>query len=230
MADNDTTTGATLGAGAMPGQAGQQQPTTPPPAGATPPAGTTTTPEAEPPATGEDALGDAGKKALDAERDAREQAEKRAKAAEQELEKLRKAGQTEQEKALEAARDEARTEADSRWTGIVRRAQVERALIAAGISQSELALAAAAPDFDSLALSEEGRLEDLTKAVDTFKASHPALFAQAAPRNGSFDTGLGGGRPAGARTYSREELRDPTFYAEHKDDILKAQNEGRITS
>jgi hypothetical protein len=46
---------------------------------------------------------------------------------------------------------------------------------------------------------------------------------------GSFDTGLGGGRQSAPRTYTRAELRDPAFYAANRDDILRAQVEGRIT-
>lgn len=58
-----------------------------------------------------DQLGDAGKRALAAERKARADAEKRAKAAEAELDKARKAQMTDQEKAVEAAKAEGRREA-----------------------------------------------------------------------------------------------------------------------
>lgn len=229
MPSDDTTTGATPGAGATPAQAGPTDPTTPPPVGATPQAGTTATAAAPTPATGEEALGDAGKRILAEARRAAKDAEDRAKTAEQERDALKAATLSDQEKAIEAARKEGRDEATTTWLGHVRRSSVRQALTAAGISQSELDLAASAPEFGALKVSEDGDVEDLAKAVDAFKASHPTLFVTAGPRNGSFDTGLGGGRPAGTRTYTREELRDPKFFAANKDDILKAQAEGRIT-
>ena len=83
----DTTpAGATLAAaGATPAQ-------TPPTDPAPPATGAPPTPPAD------DTLGDAGKRALDAERDARREAEKRAKAAEVELKKLQDAGLSDQER------------------------------------------------------------------------------------------------------------------------------------
>ena len=82
--------------------------------GATPPAsstdgdgttdaGTTTTPP-------EGDLGDAGKKALDAERDARKQAEKAARDANRQLEELRRQNMSDNEKALDIAKEEGRAE------------------------------------------------------------------------------------------------------------------------
>jgi hypothetical protein len=225
----DTTTGATPGAGATPAQAGQQEPTTQPPAGATPQAGTTATAAATSPATGDEALGDAGKRILaEARREAKE-ATDRAKAAEAERDALKAATLTDQEKAIAAARKEAIAEADAKWLGHVRRVTVRQALTAAGISQSELDLAANAPEFGALKVSDEGVVEDIGKTVDAFKASHPSLFASTGARTGSGDLGFGGGHPAGQPTYTREQLRDPAFFAANRADILKAQNEGRIS-
>jgi hypothetical protein len=181
MSPDDTTTGATPGAGATPAQAGPSEPTTPPPVGATPGTGTTATAAAEPPATGEEALGDAGKRILAEARRAAKDAEDRAKAAEQERDALRAATQTDHEKAIEAARKEASSEAEARWQGHVRRSSVRQALTAAGISHSELDLAANAPEFGALTVSDTGDVEDLAKTVDAFKAHHPALFATTAP-------------------------------------------------
>lgn len=82
-------------------------------------------------------LGEAGKKALDAEREARKTAEarardfeadaKRAKSLESELAKLREGQLSEQEKAIKAARDEASAEADKRWSDRIVRAEVRAA-------------------------------------------------------------------------------------------------------
>lgn len=177
MSTNDTTTGATPGAGATPEQAGPTEPTTQPPTGATPPAGTTATAAATSPATGdESALGDAGKQILAEARRQAKDAEARAKAAEQERDALKAATLTEQEKAIEAARKEAAAEAEGKWQGHVRRSSVRQALTAAGITQGELDLAANAPEFTALAVNETGDVKDLAKAVDDFKKLHPTLF------------------------------------------------------
>lgn len=180
MTLDDTTTGATPGTGATPAQAGQQEPTTPA-TGATPAASITATAAAQPPATGEEALGDAGKRILAEARRAAKEAEDRAKAAEQERDALRTATLTDQEKAIEAARKEASTEAEGRWQGHVRRSSVRQALTAAGISQSELDLAANAPEFGALKVSEQGDVEGLAKTVSDFQAQHPSLFATTPP-------------------------------------------------
>ncbi len=65
---------------------------------------------ATPPPDG-DGLGDAGKRALEAERTARKEAEKQAKAAQRELEQLRQAQMSESEKAVAEAVARGRTEA-----------------------------------------------------------------------------------------------------------------------
>lgn len=65
------------------------------------------TPPNDPPAE----LGDAGKKALDAERDARKAAEKVARETQKELDALRQASMSEQEKAVAVAKTEGRAEA-----------------------------------------------------------------------------------------------------------------------
>lgn len=89
------------------------------------------------------------------------------------------------------------------------------------------------PD-DALRLLDHSQLDYDDDGTPTNVAEQLAAMAKTKPYllthrpAGSFDTGLGGGRPAGARTYTREELRDPTFFAEHKDDIVRAQREGRI--
>jgi hypothetical protein len=77
-----------------------------------------------------DALGDAGKQAIDRMKAERNAERKRAAAAEAELEKLRNAGQTEQEKAVAAARKEGETEATKRANDRLVRAEAKA--IAAG--------------------------------------------------------------------------------------------------
>lgn len=68
------------------------------------------TPDPAPAATADPELGDAGKKALEAEREARKTAEKRARDASKELETLRRESMSETEKAIDEARSIARAE------------------------------------------------------------------------------------------------------------------------
>lgn len=173
---------------------------------------------------GDDALGEAGKRALQAEREARKVAEDARKAAERELEALRAASQTDQEKALAAARKEGATEATQKAERKVRQAEVRRALAAAGCSDVELA--AIAPDFASLPVTEDGDIEGLPKAIEAFKSAHGSLFG--ARSVGSPDAGTGG-HATPAREFTREQLRDPKFYQEHAAEIEQAMLAGRIT-
>lgn len=65
---------------------------------------------------------------------------------------------------------------------------------------------------------------------EEFEKSAEAALAwrgkKAAAAVGGADLGTGGSAPA--RTYTREQLRDPAFYQANKTDILAAQREGRI--
>lgn len=173
---------------------------------------------------GDDALGEAGKRALQAEREARKAAEDARKAAERELETLRAATQTDQEKALAAARKEGATEATQKAEAKVRRSEVRRALASAGCSDVELA--AIAPDFASLAVTDDGEVDGLAKAIEAFKGAHGSLFGTRSV--GSPDAGTGG-RSAAAATFTRQQIRDPQFYAAHKSEIEAAAKAGRIT-
>jgi len=183
MTDQMSQAGATPAAGgATPPAPGQ-----PAPGGATPPQGTDgPAGGATPPAAGSngatstsypDGLGDAGKRALDAERAAAEAAEARARKAEEELDKLRKASQTEAEKALEQAKREGWTQA----ADLVRRSEVRRALTAAGCRFVDLA--AKADEFAGLEVTEQGAVKDLDKAIERFRNANPDAFGA-------------GGRPA----------------------------------
>lgn len=68
-------------------------------------------PKDDAPATGEDALGDAGKKALDAMKAERNEATKRAKQLERELAQVRQASMTDAEKAVAEAEARGRSQA-----------------------------------------------------------------------------------------------------------------------
>lgn len=198
--------------------------------GATPGQSDQPAPAAVPaPATGDqDGLGDAGKRAIEAERKAAREALKRAEAAEKELETLRTGQLSEHEKAIAAARKEATDEATGRAHAMVRRAEVRRALASAGVTPDSLDLAAGAPEFAALAVDDDGQITDLEKSVTSFRTAHPSLFALVRGTAGNFDGGPSGGRAA-LPTFTRAQLSDATFYRAHRDEILAAQREGRIT-
>ena len=164
MPENDPTTGATPGTGATPVQAGP----------------VITAPAEPKPATGEDDLGEAGKKVLRELRSAERDAQRRAEAAERELADLRSATATDQEKALAQARREAAAEERAKFETKLRRAEVRSALRSAGLANDAVVELAMKSDlFAALKVDDEGRVIDLDKAVAQLKKDAPELFASA---------------------------------------------------
>jgi hypothetical protein len=162
----DTTTGAMPGPGATPVQAGPE----------------TTAPAEPKPATGEDDLGEAGKKVLRELRSTERDAQRRAEAAEKELADLRSATATDQEKALAQAKREAAAEERGKFETKLRRSEVRSALRSAGLANDALVeLAMKSDHFAALAVDDEGRVTDLDKAVAALKKDAPELFATASP-------------------------------------------------
>lgn len=209
MADQTTTAGATP---VVPdATSGQSAPAQSAPADAT---------------STDEPLGDAGKGALQAERKAAREATKRAEAAERELEALRTANQSDQEKAIAAARKEGAAEAKAQADARVRRSEVRRVLATAGCVDVDIA--AMAGDFSDLAVTEDGDVEGLDKAVAEFQKAHPTLFGSKRP-TGSADAGSTTSAGAPQTTFTRAQLRDPAFYQANKDAIHAAQAAGRIT-
>lgn len=174
--------------------------------------------DAAQPATGDaDGLGDAGKKALDAERKSARDALKRAETAEKELEKLRTASLSEHEKAIAEAKAAGASEATEVANARVRKAEVRRALTASGIQATELELAALSPDFGGLTVGEDGEIDGLEAAVTSFKAAHPSLFGKPAPV-GSADGGV-----RGKSTLTLEQVRKftPAEHAARRDEVME---------
>lgn len=160
----DTTTGATPGTDATSVQAGPA----------------TTAPAEPKPATGEDDLGEAGKKVLRESRSAARDATARAEAAEKELVDLRAATQTDQEKALAQAKREASAEERAKFETKLRRSEVRSALRSAGLANDALVeLAMKSDHFAALVVDDEGRVTDLDKAVAQLKKDAPEMFATA---------------------------------------------------
>jgi len=215
MADTPPAGATPVVPGATPGQ------TPPPPSG---------TPAAPPPATDDAAaLGDAGKRALDAMKAERDAATRAAKAAEKELEALKLAGATDAEKAIAKAKADGAAEVTSRFHEQIRRSEVKVALTALGINPTELDLASRAAEFADLEVDDGGTVKDLDKRAAAFKTAHPGLFGARRP-SGSADQGAGGSADQGGKpTFTRAQLRDQKFFKDHQAEILEAAKEGRVT-
>lgn len=189
----------------------------------TDPAGDPPAPEpvADPPATGEDALPDPVKEVLRKERENTRNAEKRAKAAERERDELRTAQMSETERAIAEAEAKGRESALSE-VGRDLAVATFRAEAAGKIANVDNIVDLI--DVSSL-VGEDGRPDKdaISAAVEKFAALAPAR-----PGFGPVDAGARGGeKPA---KYTRSQLKDPKFFRENRDDILRAQREGRITS
>jgi hypothetical protein len=209
--------------------------TEPESAGATPAAAAATAAQSTPdepaaePATGaEAALGDAGKRALDAMRAERRAAEDRAKRAEAELEQLRAASLSEHDKAIAQARKEATAETERTWSARLRSAEVARALQAAGATPDALDLAVLDPSFAALAIDDEGPVDGLDAAVAAFRKARPSLFAAARPAAGNFDGGAGGA--PSPQSWSRDQIgaMSQAEFERNEAEIMRAMREGRI--
>lgn len=196
MDDNDQSAGATPAAGGA--TPPQTQPASPAPT--TPPAPPT------PPATGDgDGMGDAGQRALAAERAAVKAEKKRADDAVKALEALQLASASDAEKAIAQAKKDGAAEITAKWSAQIRRSEVKAALTAAGINASILDLAVNAAEFAALAVTDDGELDGLTAAIDAFKKAKPDLFkAPVAP--GSAD----GGNSGNGKTITLDQVKKMT--------------------
>lgn len=146
------------------------------------------------PATGgEDQLGEAGKRALDRMKAERDSADKERKALAARVEELENASKSDQEKAVAAARKEGETASTDRWVPIVRSLRIEGALRDAGCTKPTLA--ARSPEFETLKVGDDGSVDGLDKAIETFKEANADLFPPTKP-TGSADGGARG-TPAG---------------------------------
>lgn len=206
-------------AGAMPAAAGATSAQSTPAADAAPGPATGTA-EAEP---AEASLGDAGQRALAAERKTAKDATRRADEAEKALKAFQDAAMTESEK-----RDRRLAELEvqaAEW-------QKERADLRLAMSVERGAAVIGFIDpAEALALLDRGELEvdpvtgdarNVDAVLRHLAKARPHLVRRA---YGSADAG-GDGKPQ--TTFTREQLRDARFFAEHKAEILAAQREGRI--
>ena len=154
--------------------------------GATPPAST-------PPAKGEDALGDAGKKALDAEREARKAAEARVK----ELEARDLTDLEKRDKRIKELEEENATLVSARQQDRIRSATVTAAT-KAGFWDPELAVALISPG--DVAFDRDGNPRNVEALVAAIAKERPKLV------NGSGSQDFGAGHRGGAPGTVNDEM------------------------
>jgi len=182
-------------------------------------------------------LGDAGKRAVKAERDARKTAEdaakaadNRARAAEAKAAKLERDQLGDNERAIAEATDKARN--DTLAEVNLRLVKAEARALAAG-KLADPADAEHMLDLDTFIPADGGEIDGaaIGAALDKLLEDKPYLAAT----TGTTETTKTGTVAGGARgdtpvTFSRSQLRDPAFYEANKEAILKAASEGRITN
>jgi len=181
---------------------------TPPPDDATPPA-----PDATPPADGQPAeLGDAGKKALEAERSAKKAAEKQAKTLQAEIDKLRQAAMSDQDKAIAEAVTAAKAETLAQVGGKIATAEF-KAAAAGRLDDEQLTTLLSGLDLKAF-LDDEGDVD--TGKVRTFvdkvapkaAAAEPAtpgdLLAGLDLGQGARGNGQGNGPGLGTTAFERD--------------------------
>lgn len=146
------------------------------------------------------------------------------KAATARLKEMEDAERSEVERAQNAAREAEERAAQSEQ-------RYRTATIASAVA-TEAAKAGADPDVilalidrDSVELDDDGTVSGVAEHVASILEVKPYLKR---PTPGSFDSGARSG--SALPTFTREQLRDPAFYAANKDDILAASRDGRITA
>lgn len=154
---------------------------TPPATGTTPPpatgAATTPPPPAKDPPKNEDpeGLGEAGLRALRAERARADEAERKRIAAEAERDELRTKNQTAEEKAIEAAKKAGRDEATLEANRRIARSEIKAA--AGGKLQDAEDAASFLGDIDRFIVKGEVDSKAITSAIDELVKAKPYLAA-----------------------------------------------------
>lgn len=160
------------------------------------------------PATGDAALGEAGKRALEAERTARKAAEDRAKAAEKERDEAKLANASDHDRAIAAAKAEGEATVTDRLHAAVRRQSVREALLAAGVAAGLVADLSKADEFVGLKVGDDDEIDskELAAAVKAHKDRVPDAY-KAPGSSGSADGGARGGDRAPATTLEDSIMR-----------------------
>lgn len=177
-------------------------------------------PEEDPPGDPE-ALGDPGKRALDAERQARKDAEREKRELQKKLEEAQRAQMDEHERALAEARDEAAAETATKYASRLAAARAE-ALAAARTHDPEAAVQLLGDLTEYVTDDGEVDTDAMSKALDELVEAKPYLKADAATAPvGGADQGRR--TPPGPTQLTREDLRGMS-----PDQIEKARTEGRL--
>ncbi len=152
---------------------------TPPATGTTPPpaTGAATPPPAKDPPKNEDpeGLGEAGLRALRAERARADEAERKRLAAEAERDELRTKNQTAEEKAIEAAKKSGRDEATLEANRRIARSEIKAA--AGGKLQDAEDAASFLGDIDRFIVKGEVDSKAITSAIDELVKAKPYIAA-----------------------------------------------------
>ena len=189
-------------------------------------------PEPElPPAAVDDPLGDAGKRALEAERLARKDSDRRAKALEAELDELRKGQMSEQERAVADAHKAGATEAigkvqDRLFAAEVRAAAAGRVADTTLLSDPDVARKLLG--LEVVPVDSDGNIdtEAISGAIDRMVTERPFLAAAAGATPPPKPTGSADGGARGSSTpsqFGRADLQSMT-----PEQITKAKADGRL--
>lgn len=163
-------------------------------------------PPADEPDEPEDKLGDAGKRALQAERDRAKAAEKRAKALEKRLDEAETAQLDENERAIKEAADKARADTLAEVNGRIAAAEA-RALAASKTRDPEAAVQLLGDLSDFVADTGDVDADAMSAALDDLLERKPYLKPEAtatAPAGGADQ-----GRRQPADAPSLDDLEDP---------------------
>ena len=177
-----------------------------------------------------DDLGENGVKALKAEREARRTAEKQIVEMTAQLEAIRLEQMTEQEKALAIARAEGAEAATASTSASYEKRLLEATIKAQAAGRfRDPADALRLLDLSDLPRGADGIVAEdaIGSALDSILTEKPYLGLETSPVWPGADGGPQG--PEAARSFTREQLKDPTFFQANREAILLAQREGRIT-
>lgn len=142
---------------------------------------------------GTEALGDAGKQALDRMKADKKAAEARAKAAEAELDKLRNASKSEQEKAIDAARKEGESEATTRANDRLVRAEAKVLAATAKFRDPSDVIAQLGGQLKEIEVDGDGEVDAkaLKALVDKLAKDKPYLIDSGDSTASASDAGIG---------------------------------------
>jgi membrane protein involved in colicin uptake len=167
-----------------------------------------------------DQLGDAGKRALKAERDARAKAEREHKKTLAELEKLRNEGLSDQERAVAEAKTAGRAEATAEATARIIKAEIKAAAAGRFADPTDALAFIGVDDFE---VNSDGDVdpEKIKSAIDQLLENKPHLAATAGkPNPGNPD---GGSRGTNAAQLTAADLKTMT-----PQQIVEARKAGRL--